>query len=363
MKKTIYIHIGSPKTGTTTIQNYLSENFNKLLTKYKILYPLSGRNFISHHPLAADLRKKYLGAKIAKHCYGDVIPDVTWGNLKKELIENYDKFDSVVISSEDFFLFSKEEMIKEIKESFNDFNIKVIVYLRRQDKLINSLYNQAIKCTLQNDLELSVFMKKHHILKMDYDSRLSLWASVIGKENIILRSFERNKLINYDAVCDFCSIIGVSNEGASNEEKNNALSIEELVIKNELNKCFDDNMACIKCFDKIRPDASKKNNIVIFSKEQYENISHSSIKINTILSNKYFNGEKIFNDFEPYENFSVYSVNYDILKENIISVCNLKNKEILNKDELNKVRKAVKLVLNKYDLNFTLLDKLKIKFF
>ena len=39
MKKKIILHIGFPKTGTTTIQNFLHERRTILLREKKILYP------------------------------------------------------------------------------------------------------------------------------------------------------------------------------------------------------------------------------------------------------------------------------------------------------------------------------------
>lgn len=58
MKKTIYLHIGMSKTGTTSLQRTLAENTN-ILNKANILYPNSMRpNTLSHHQLAQHFQGK-----------------------------------------------------------------------------------------------------------------------------------------------------------------------------------------------------------------------------------------------------------------------------------------------------------------
>ncbi|CAM2804085.1 hypothetical protein [Helicobacter burdigaliensis] len=47
---TAYVHIGTPKTGTTTIQKFLELNYNNLLDN-NYLFPLTARNCGQHFPL------------------------------------------------------------------------------------------------------------------------------------------------------------------------------------------------------------------------------------------------------------------------------------------------------------------------
>ena len=58
----IYLHLGKPKTGTTTIQKYLSANAKVLLAE-EYLYPFAGRVLAGHHDIYFDLAKspRYIG--------------------------------------------------------------------------------------------------------------------------------------------------------------------------------------------------------------------------------------------------------------------------------------------------------------
>jgi hypothetical protein len=53
MEKTLYLHIGHGKTGTTAIQNYLSAHSERILNDYGIFFPVKRHmvlNSDSSHP-------------------------------------------------------------------------------------------------------------------------------------------------------------------------------------------------------------------------------------------------------------------------------------------------------------------------
>ena len=52
VKPDLILHIGMPKTGTTTIQHFLRINYDILL-QGGVLYPQSGRTYEAHHQFAA----------------------------------------------------------------------------------------------------------------------------------------------------------------------------------------------------------------------------------------------------------------------------------------------------------------------
>jgi len=48
----LYIHIGAPKTGTTSLQHYLRRNQDNL-ARQGVLYPSGGRDKSAHKPIGA----------------------------------------------------------------------------------------------------------------------------------------------------------------------------------------------------------------------------------------------------------------------------------------------------------------------
>lgn len=140
MNKKVNIHIGLEKTGTTAIQNFLKENKKLLEDVYKISVP-SWQNSGSkntHHQIAKTFIPKQ-----------NMVP---WHKpLKIEYFEEIlnqfqtsNNFSQLIISSE-LFSYSSEKEIKRLHQILINFNVNIILFLRRQDEYLDSLYNQHIK--------------------------------------------------------------------------------------------------------------------------------------------------------------------------------------------------------------------------
>lgn len=300
----LYLHVGSPKTGTTSIQNYLSCHRDVLFKNYGVLYPKAGLNVIAHHPLAADVRAKFNGDKIPDHCYGDNPRDKNWEKLLVELNGLEKKIKKVIVSSEDFFTLFRTgniEPLKYIRDVLHDFDVKIVFYLRRQDFFVDSLYNQAIKATLQCDLLPGDFIDKHPVTRKNYFEILDAWGRVFGVDNVFIRPFEREELLGGSLIDDFLSIVGVDADVGQDylQPKNERLSPEELVFKNEINKSFSDNLACISFFEKIRsvhsPEECSKR--LSMHKSDYERLVECSSIVNKKIEDTFLHGNKLFGEF------------------------------------------------------------------
>jgi hypothetical protein len=101
----------------------------------------------------------------------------------------------VLISSEIFVLPRK---IEPVKEFFKDYDVRVLVYLRRHDTWWESAYNQAVK-TVANPRwrkgveAFSKFTKRKNSNHGNYRALVDRWAAVFGKENIIVRPYEHQQ--------------------------------------------------------------------------------------------------------------------------------------------------------------------------
>ena len=99
---TVYIHIGAPKTATSTLQGVLAANAAKLL-KHGVLYPSDLRHGDAHHVLICDLIEKHQDQPMPDLWYGDCSRGEAWSALLGEIERHGDAVKSVVISSELFF--------------------------------------------------------------------------------------------------------------------------------------------------------------------------------------------------------------------------------------------------------------------
>lgn len=148
----IFLHIGPPKTGTTTIQRFLNINKKKLENK-GILYPKSGIKNSGQHNLAWELLDYYEYDKK----YG------TWSDLFNEI----DKNEKIVISSE-FFSLLDENGIEKLYRKLRHYEVKIILYLRRQDRLYNSTYVEEIKSGKALCSFKDFILSEYYISNMDH---------------------------------------------------------------------------------------------------------------------------------------------------------------------------------------------------
>src|SRR5690606_38518173 len=185
MKKTIYIHIGAHKTGTTAIQRFLSMNRDNL-KKQGYLYP--GKHNAHHFIPHGLLNKTFLFSN----------PDTMTKNVFNEIRKT--KSENILISSEAFEFLKKEDILLLKRDYLNDISVKIIFYVRRQDDLVESQYNAMIKGH-QYKHNFSHFLfdslkTEKNDFKNDFYSILETWRDVFGQENIIVRVYEKEQLPN-----------------------------------------------------------------------------------------------------------------------------------------------------------------------
>ncbi len=127
MAPTVYIHMGPYKTGSTTIQYNLWRNRETLL-KRGLAYPGEYLIFFSHSNVAAELA-------------GLDSFDPKFNRLRdlKSFAQDWQK--DIVLSSEVFSEISDKKQLQKLKAAFSPtYEVKVIVYLRPQDALLESMW-------------------------------------------------------------------------------------------------------------------------------------------------------------------------------------------------------------------------------
>src|SRR5690606_10056545 len=89
---------------------------------------------------------------------------------------------SRLISNED--ILRLKDMLSPLAET-----TRIVVYLRRQDEALLSMYSTMVRSGSSQGLQ---FPPGHVIaLRFDYARLLGLWADVFGRENIVPRLFNQ----------------------------------------------------------------------------------------------------------------------------------------------------------------------------
>ena len=181
----LIIHIGTHKTGTSALQRTLSRNSERLL-KAGVRYLRAGREGVTaHHDLAHALRKR--------------LDKSVWQEVRKELAESQSSIN--LISSEAFWFCDPERLKEELPDAKD---VRVVVYLRRQDRYLQSLYKQTVAGGRKIGFAAWLEERRH---RGNYLPVLERWAIQFGRDAITIRPYERDgKTI--DTIVDFGSFLG-----------------------------------------------------------------------------------------------------------------------------------------------------------
>ena len=197
----LIIHLGATKTGSTVLQHLLEDN-RPLLLREGVWYPEVGLFWQPDRPhkqaghscfMAEALRN---GQDLRLH-------------LLQGLALMAGKIHTIILSSEAFFLSPNSAALFT---HFSDFDIKVVVYLRRQDEWANSQYAEfvaggAINSTSQT---LEDWLDTPSIRAcLDYDRLIRSWEQHLPQQSIHVRRYLRQSGSDWDIVSDFATVTGL----------------------------------------------------------------------------------------------------------------------------------------------------------
>jgi hypothetical protein len=193
--KTLYLHLGMDKTGTSALQYFLHSNSAELMREMQLCYPTTGLwNDYSHHPFAFSL----------VDLYGYSATDLP--GLFRSLGSEIEKSENVLLSSECLFK-------TPLKDSFSVFwqevsaifdAVKVIVYVRRQDHWVESRHKHSI--ISGSELSLEMLQRPGFC---DYKQFIDRWAELVGRENTTVRAYEKQQYVGGSIFSDFLSVLGL----------------------------------------------------------------------------------------------------------------------------------------------------------
>lgn len=136
-------------------------------------------------------------------------------SLSKQVQRQRRKVDTMLITSEHFQsrLTSNREVghfVDSIKEYFTE--IRVICYLRPQERMALSFYTQKLRGGFVPPFILPILgirkCKPNLPDFFDFESLLDRWASAVGHSNVTPYVYERSSLVSGNVIADFFERIG-----------------------------------------------------------------------------------------------------------------------------------------------------------
>lgn len=187
------LHIGRHKTGTSSLQHFLTDNAASFL-RSGVLYPRALRQSVAHHELA------YL-------CNDRLFSQLPLGEQHR-LLEGLKALqgeiataDHVILSSEAFQNVQPTRVAQHLGR-----DLTIVVYLREQFQYLVSAYAQAIQ-NQKLTASLKEYERTH--FRADYERFLSPWVDVFGESRVMVRLFDGETLVDGDIRTDFIRSIGI----------------------------------------------------------------------------------------------------------------------------------------------------------
>jgi hypothetical protein len=295
----VILHIGTEKTGTSSIQSYLTAN-RLYLREKGVLYPASlgheSHVWLANHA-AGFMDREDENSQLRKLGCGSL--DECRDKIRRGLLAEVAKSacETVILSSEHCSSrLQTEEHVLRLKtlvgEISND--VVVVVYLREQSEFLTSRFSTAMKAGYGGPLVAPG--EQGFKSQCDYAAMLDRWAEAFGKEKLRVRLFQKGDLRNDDVVADFLEVCGLPDielpvRPQHVNEAVGAAGLEFLSIANEvLNARGVPRRGPLRrrLFELVSKNS--KGPRARFTADQINTIKGNSLEINKRLSQEYFSG-------------------------------------------------------------------------
>ena len=237
----LFLHIGLEKTGTSTLQHFLSRNF-KALGEYGFVYPRDVDKSYVQRPFHAPIAGVFANQKDFIRHHKMPRLHMVLDELAHDLATDPRDF---ILSSEHLSSrLTRKEEIERLKETFGDREVRIICYIRRQDDLALSAYSTEVKAGGRRSLNMQAVVPRNPFF--DFYRKLDMWASVFGDDRMSVRLYDRSILKGADIRDDFLSLIGIpeTDQFIRGSDSNISLDARQLLWLRRLNRFLPQHAEC-----------------------------------------------------------------------------------------------------------------------
>ena len=216
----LWVHIGHGKTGTTALQKHFRERVKSDLSIY---YPKLGQLPSGAHHALFPLGPKPTTPQVRALLH----------KISNEIKELPDKCISII--SSEHLCFISPAQIRYLSKVWQDHDVAIVYYIRRQDELIESNFRWFQVDRPNKFIDIKEFYNSQ-ARAFDFKLRIQPWVNAFGKEAIHVRLYDRKRMP--DIVSDFEDLIGSTSQSNTPSFKaaRRSLSVEQTKILMSYNK-------------------------------------------------------------------------------------------------------------------------------
>ena len=235
----LVLHIGSGKTGTSSLQRWLRHN-RDVLARHGVLFPSSlGPRRHVWFGLFIRPDEDLVDARPYR-AQGYPSPQEFRRGVQQQLFTEINRTAPAQVLISDEALYGSNLGSLERLRAFTDRHVRrlrLVCYLRRQDDHLVSRYQQVVKVGEVRTLG-EYAAQLGHTKTYDYATRLDTWARMMEPDAFVVRRFERGDFFNDSLYADFldATALDVSlDELAGVRTQNESLDAESVEFLRLLN--------------------------------------------------------------------------------------------------------------------------------
>ncbi|MBQ9059172.1 MAG: hypothetical protein IJ125_08330 [Atopobiaceae bacterium] len=180
--------------------------------------------------------------------------------------------------------------------------VLVIIYLRRQDEYISSLWKEFVKTGWKGDDFRTFYKDPARHFQMDYASRIKCIEHALGSRgHVEVRRYDKNRFIGGDIFHDFCDAVGL----AWDDDFAIPKSLENPSISNDV-------AAALLPFKEVAPNRTQIRSMLkaealslskqeqtgkgatLFSEEEFRSLMSHYEEGNSYIARTYFGEDELF---------------------------------------------------------------------
>lgn len=176
----LILHAGLPKTGTTTVQNWLVENTSRL--RGQGIFTPSSADLAHRLAVEAITSPQRRAESDVRHIMTRPLDDAR-AELSRAAL---DTGINLIVMSSEYFSVADPAVVRQQLADLSLTDVKIIFVLRRQDRLIESGYNQDVRMMdITRPIGGPVYHEAH-----DWSVLTASWANAFSPEDLILRLYD-----------------------------------------------------------------------------------------------------------------------------------------------------------------------------